>query len=58
MSPWTLQWWEWFLLAFALYFVHRIVYSDQPMAVTIRFCLIVGICLSILMGVIRLVRLA
>lgn len=58
MSPWAMQWWEWFLLAGALYFVRSLIYSDQPTAVTIRFCLVAGMFLSLVMGVVRLLRIA
>jgi hypothetical protein len=57
MSPWALHWWEWFLLAVTLYFVRKMIYSEHPMAFTIRFCLVVAMLLSVLMGVIQLFRL-
>ncbi|MFZ0312795.1 MAG: hypothetical protein WAL85_08825 [Candidatus Korobacteraceae bacterium] len=57
MSPWDMLWWEWFALAGALFIVRRIIYSDHPMAFTIRFCLLVATLLSVVMGVVRLAHL-
>ena len=57
MSPWAFQWWEWFLLAVTLYFVRKIIYSEHPAGYTIRFCLLLAILLSVLMGVVRLANL-
>jgi hypothetical protein len=57
MSPWALHWWEWFLLAVTFYFVRKIVYSEHPAGYAIRFCLLVAMFLSVLMGVIQLFRL-
>jgi hypothetical protein len=58
MSPWALPWWEWFLLAVALYIVRRLIYSEHPGAFTFRFCLLVAMLLAILMGAIRLFRIS
>ena len=56
MSPWALPWWEWFLLAAALFFVRKIIYSEHPTAFTIRVCLVVGMLISVLMGLYRLLK--
>jgi hypothetical protein len=57
MSPWDMLWWEWFLLAAALFIIRKIIYSEHPAGYAIRFCLLAGILLSVLMGVIRLAKL-
>jgi len=54
MSPWVMLWWEWFLLAAVLFVVRQIIYSEQPAGYAIRVGLLVGILLSLLMGIIRL----
>jgi hypothetical protein len=56
MSPWALHWWEWFLLAGALYFVRKLIYSGHPTAFTIRFCLVVAMLISVVMGLFRLIE--
>jgi hypothetical protein len=57
MSPWAMLWWEWFVLAAALFIIRKLIYSDHPMAYTIRVCLLVATLLSAAMGVVRLANL-